>query len=175
MEKPAKCQGAWGGPLSKVHIAKHRMELIFLNVCPGKGFPYRTEWKERKLKKTEIDKMLRMRVIEPAQKEFESSVMIAAKEKSLQHFCLKNWMEMPWKSRKGTQYFANGQLLQLVRTSAHILNDIRQFGILKNPDWKLPQAKRTFEAALYWLMRMWSCLRNVPRTFKERWTLCSRQ
>lgn len=54
----------WSG---HILMAKHRMKLTVLDVLPINSAPYRAGQKACELKNAEIDKMLGMNVMEPAQ------------------------------------------------------------------------------------------------------------
>lgn len=78
----------WDGRLGQLGIAKHRIVLTSTDIWPINFVPYRAGRKEREFEKMEIDKMIRMNVIEPRDSEWASPFLFAPKkDESLQFLC----------------------------------------------------------------------------------------
>lgn len=73
-------QSMWDGRLGTIKAAKHRIELTPPNARPIHSVPYRAGPVARTFEKTEIDRLLRMDVIEPAQTEWASPIVFAPKK-----------------------------------------------------------------------------------------------
>lgn len=68
-------------------MAKHRVDLTSPGVRPIKSTAYSGP-KAREFEKGEIDKTLRMSVIEPAQPEWASPIVFERNENDLLRFCI---------------------------------------------------------------------------------------
>lgn len=79
----------WDGHLDLITIATHCIKLDPSNCWPVHAAPYRAGPKTYAVEKDEIDNMLRMNIIEPAQTEWESPVVIATKKEGTLRFCDK--------------------------------------------------------------------------------------
>ena len=70
----------WDGQLGTITAAKHRIDLDPPDSIPIHSVPYRAGPKAREFEKQEIQKMLSMNVIEPAQSEWAAPIVFAPKK-----------------------------------------------------------------------------------------------
>lgn len=70
----------WDGHLGTIQTVKHRIDLDPPKAKPIHSAPYRAGPAARQLEREEIDKMLRMGVIEPAQTEWASPIVFVPKK-----------------------------------------------------------------------------------------------
>ena len=77
----------WDGRLSQVHSTAHRIQLI-PGAKPAYSQPYRAGTKAREAESSEIHRMLRAGVIEPATSEWASPVVLVPKPDGSMRFCI---------------------------------------------------------------------------------------
>ena len=78
----------WDGRLGTITAAKHRIDLDPVDSRPIHSAPYRAGPKAREFEKQEIQKMLAMNVIEPAQSEWAAPIVFAPKKDGALRFCV---------------------------------------------------------------------------------------
>lgn len=80
----------WNGYFGKIITATHRYKLSSPDARPNRAVPDRAGSKARRAEKKEIDKMLALKVIEPAKAEHDSSILLAPKKDRTPRFCIEN-------------------------------------------------------------------------------------
>lgn len=78
----------WDGRLGCIGSAKKRFESNSQHLLSVSSVIQRTARKARHLEMTEVDKLIGINVIEPAQKESESVIVLAPKDSGLLHLCI---------------------------------------------------------------------------------------
>ena len=76
----------WDGTLGEINTTVHRIELI-PETCPIAKAPYRAGPKAREIEDAEVKKILEAGVIEPAQSEWASPVLLVPKPDGSMRFC----------------------------------------------------------------------------------------
>lgn len=131
-------------------MPKHRIELIAPDVYPINPAPYHAGPKARELEKAEIEKMLRMKVIEPAQSKVTMGIVDSiCPEKgpfALILYQLKN--ARPRDDQGPLPNPANERVFGFPRQSAHLLNVRHRFWILENENRRLRQRQDYIHIAL---------------------------
>ena len=87
MDLLAEFQDMWSGHLGTIDAVKHRIELT-PGARPIHQAPYRAGHKAREIEKKEIDRMLAAKVIEEAQSEWASPVVLIPKKDGSMRFCV---------------------------------------------------------------------------------------
>ena len=77
----------WDGSLGEISTTEHRIDVITVSK-PVSQQPYRAGFREREFLASEIDKMLRAGVIEPAQSAWVSPGVIVPKQDGSYRFCV---------------------------------------------------------------------------------------
>ena len=77
----------WDGHLGLIKSTEHRIQLE-KDAIPAYQQPYRAGPKQRELEKAEIDKMLSLDVIEPANSEWAAPIVFAPKKCGALRFCI---------------------------------------------------------------------------------------
>ena len=80
-------QDLWNGELGHIKATQHRIELT-PGAKPVYQAPYRAGHNTRELEKREVDRMLAAKVIEQAQSEWASPVVIVPKKDGTHRFCV---------------------------------------------------------------------------------------
>lgn len=78
----------WDGHVGRITIAKHRIEMNTRDIRPINSAPYRVGPAARAFEKEEQAKMTKMRVIEPAQREWAAPTVLAHKKDGPLRFCV---------------------------------------------------------------------------------------
>jgi transposase InsO family protein len=77
----------WNGKLGEISVTKHRIELV-PNARPVYQAPYRAGKQSREIENTEVQRMLKAGVIEPANSEWASPVVLITKKDGSVRFCV---------------------------------------------------------------------------------------
>ena len=77
----------WDGRLGHAHATSHRIDLI-PGAKPVHVPPYRAGARAREAESTEVQRMLKAGVIEPANSEWESPVVLVPKPDGSMRFCI---------------------------------------------------------------------------------------
>lgn len=88
LDMPATFQQIWDGRLSRIDMAKYRIDLASQDVRLVNSASYRAGPETRKIEMIKIDKMLHMNVREPAHCEWSSLTLFAPKKDGSLHFCI---------------------------------------------------------------------------------------
>lgn len=81
----------WDGHLGRINTLKHRIELTLSDIWPIHSATYRGGLPGRKFEGEEIEEMLRMHVIIPAQTERAAQDVVARKKDGALRFCIDYW------------------------------------------------------------------------------------
>lgn len=81
-------QSMWDRHLGRISTIKHRVDLESPIIRPMDLVPYRIESKARDFKRSEIETMLVMNIIEPAKTEWASLVDFPPKKDGTMRFCV---------------------------------------------------------------------------------------
>lgn len=155
----------WGVNLGQIETAKNSIELISQEIFPIKTASYWAEPKEREFRKTEIDKMLCMNVIEPPQIEWASPIVSAPKKDGVVSFCI-DYRKLIAVTVKET--FAKMRLdkrLDKLDKRGIISTCESNSGGLENRDWGLQQRKNKIHAT----QQTVNIFGNAFRSEKPRW------
>lgn len=79
----------WGGLIDRISIAKHEIELA-RNSNLVHLTPYRAGATARGFQRLEIEKVLSHNVIEPAETEWEATILFAPKKDRFLRLCVDN-------------------------------------------------------------------------------------
>ena len=85
--KLRKYSHIWNGSLGEITTIEHRIDLV-PGSRPVSSVPYRAGPKAQKAEQDEVDRMLRAGVIEPAQSEWASPVVLVPKPDGSLRFCI---------------------------------------------------------------------------------------
>jgi hypothetical protein len=77
----------WDGSLGHVHASNHKIELL-PGARPVRSHPYRAGPRAREAEATEVQRMLKSGVIEPASSEWASPVVLVPKPDGSMRFCI---------------------------------------------------------------------------------------
>ena len=83
----AKYEQMWNGELGEIHATTHRIQLK-PETTPIRQPPYRAGHQNRKVISDQVDSMLQAGVIEPAQSEWASPVVVVPKKDGTPRFCI---------------------------------------------------------------------------------------
>jgi hypothetical protein len=86
-EMLSKFSSMWTGQLGEINITQHRIDLV-PDAKPVYQAPYRAGVKGRKVEKEEVERMLKAGVIEPANSEWASPVVLITKPDGSIRFCV---------------------------------------------------------------------------------------
>lgn len=172
----------WDGTLGEIQIAQHCIELV-PGTRPIAQPPYRAGPKAREVEGKEVEKMLKAGVIEPAQSEWASPVLLVSKPDGSLRFCV-DYRKLNTITVKDTYP------LPRMDECLDSLGDMRIFSVLDaiSGYWQMPipeedRDKTAFSchSGLYRFNRMLFGLTNAPATFQRamdillspfRWKSC---
>ena len=158
----------WDGRLGQFHSTSHRIQLV-LGAKPVHCQPYRAGTRARELESTEIQRMLKARVIEPATSEWESPIVLVPKPDGSMRFCVDY-------RRLNAITTRDSYPLPRMDECIDSLGDATVFSTLdcNAGYWQIPvdpadRPKTTFTSheGLFWFLRMPFGLRNAPATFQR--------
>lgn len=82
-----KHEQMWCSQLREINATKIRIDLV-LDTKLFKSAPYSAGRKTREIERAEIDKQLKVRIIEPAMSEWAALVLLLPKKKGRLRFCI---------------------------------------------------------------------------------------
>jgi Reverse transcriptase (RNA-dependent DNA polymerase) len=163
-----KHRSMWDGHLGYVHSTFHRIDLV-PGAKPIHAQPYRAGPRAREAESAEVQRMLKARVIEPANSESSSPVVLVPNPYGSMWFCIDY-------RRLNALTVRESYPLPRMDDFIDSLGDSRIFSTLDCDSgyWQIPVdpadlAKTTFTSheGLYWFLRMPFGLRNAPATFQR--------
>jgi RNase H-like domain found in reverse transcriptase/Reverse transcriptase (RNA-dependent DNA polymerase)/Integrase zinc binding domain/Integrase core domain/Chromo (CHRromatin Organisation MOdifier) domain/Retroviral aspartyl protease len=163
-----KHRSMWDGRLGHVHSTSHRIDLI-PGAKPVHAQPYRAGPRAREAESAEVQRMLKAGVIEPANSEWASPVVLVPKPDGSMRFCIDY-------RRLNALTVRDSYPLPRMDECIDSLGEARVFSTLdcNSGYWQIPvdpadRAKTTFTSheGLYWFLRMPFGLRNAPATFQR--------
>ena len=163
-----KHRSMWDGRLGHAHATSHRIDLI-PGAKPVHVPPYRAGARAREAESTEVQRMLKAGVIEPANSEWASPVVLVPKPDGSMRFCIDY-------RRLNALTIRDSYPLPRMDECIDSLGDAQFFSTLdcNSGYWQIPvdpadRAKTTFTSheGLYWFRRMPFGLRNAPATFQR--------
>lgn len=80
-------QSMWDGHLWAINAANHRSEITSRNIWPICVAPHRAGRREWESEKKEIDRILKKKLIEPTQREWNSPVVFVPQKHGTRLFC----------------------------------------------------------------------------------------
>ena len=158
----------WDGHLGRVSIAKHRIELQ-PGARPSYSAPYRAGPKARDFEKSEIDKMLKAGVIEPAKTEWAAPIVFAPKKDGSLRFCVDY-------RRLNAETVRDSYPIPRMDECIDSLGDAQLFSTLdaNSGYWQIEMAEEdknktafTTHYGLFRYLRMPFGLKNAPATFQR--------
>lgn len=78
----------WDGHLSRISIAKHRIELLQPDIAPHLSALCRTGPKPWEFEKAEINKLHLKNIIKPAKAEWSALIVLVTKKDGTLQFCM---------------------------------------------------------------------------------------
>ena len=177
-----KYEGLFDGTLGEINITEHRIQLKD-DAAPVHAQPYRAGPSAREFEHTEIKKMLDQKVIEPAQSEWASPVVIAPKKDGSLRFCVDH-------RKLNDLTVKDSYPLRRMDECLNTLGNAKVFTTLdaNSGYWQVPVAEEdrpktafTCHAGCYKYRRMPFGLCNAPATFQRtvdiilsqyRWQSC---
>jgi len=128
-----KHRALWSGHLGSIKATQHRIELN-PGSKPVRLNPYRMGPRTRELIKAQVDRMLKLEVIEPSQSEWASPVVLIPKPDGSPWFCIdyRSAVERA-QSTRIVSFTLDGRLYRLLRGSPVLLHVGLKRRVLGNP------------------------------------------
>jgi Reverse transcriptase (RNA-dependent DNA polymerase) len=163
-----KHRSMWDGRLGHVQTTSHRIELV-PGTTPVHSQPYRAGALPRETESSEVQRMLKAKVIEPTTSEWDIPVVLVPKADGSMRFCFDY-------RRLNALTVRDSYPLPRMEECIDSLGDAKIFSTLdcNSGYWQIPvhpddRAKTTFtsQEGLYRFLRMPFGLRNAPETFQR--------
>ena len=163
-----KHRNMWDGRLGHVHSTSHRIELV-PGANPVQCQPYRAGTRARELESTEIQRMLKAGVIEPATSEWASPIVLVPKPDGSMRFCVDY-------RRLNAITTRDSYPLPRMDECIDSFGDATVFSTLdcNAGYWQIPvdpvdrpKTMFTSHECLFWFFRMPFGIRNAPATFQR--------
>ena len=164
----------WDGTLGEINTTVHRIELV-PETRPIAQAPYRAGPKAREIEAAEVQKMLEAGVIEPAQSEWASPVLLVPKPDGSMRFCVDC-------RRLNAVTVKDTYPLPRMDECLDSLGNTKVFSALDaiSGYWQIPipesDRDKTVSSCHSGLHRFQECLSGLPmrrRRFREQWIFCS--